>query len=476
MKLLIIILLIVILLVLHSRYKKLEKIILAALNKNKFKLPNEIILNTQNLNATQIADANTWFANKGYSLRRIFTLPGVVQLNLFSRPGNTGGLLLDLLTKGEDAESAPDEAVIDLDGVQYGDIENDFLVLFPEQTISLPSGAGLFKKCQPQVVSRPTNDPQMNSNDYEDSSDSKMQRSKRKKFDQKRTNINPCLKIGQTNFKEDSDGPSLTFNQPATADEIQIGLIDSKANFSAFSEFEKVAAPHDIYLGYLADPSNDFTGLQLGTNDEHGTFMASIMANQYAGSKTMKIRNYPFHDGNTGHLMELIAGIYSAIQADVDIINLSLGYQSDASHPLLNEAIKAAGSKDILIVCAAGNFNSNNDVNPYWPANFSGLSHVITVAAVTSTGSAWKPSATEGTNFGNLRVNLATDGDRVEGFIDGSTEKLLSGTSCATAVLSTIAAEVKSNNPAMTAKELKLALLAEIDAGGGIFSVPNISA
>lgn len=57
----------------------------------------------------------------------------------------------------------------------------------------------------------------------------------------------------------------------------------------------------------------------------------------------------------------------------------------------LFEAIKEAGTEDVLFIAAAGNSNSNNDATAAFPANYGGtgpykLANVISVGSVTSTG------------------------------------------------------------------------------------------
>lgn len=75
----------------------------------------------------------------------------------------------------------------------------------------------------------------------------------------------------------------------------------------------------------------------------------------------------------------------------------------------MHAAINAAGDAGILFVVAAGNEAWDNDVESYYPANYEctgsdgqrGWDCVISVAAITSSGSRWSWS-----NWGPTKVHM----------------------------------------------------------------------
>ena len=481
----IVIVLFVILFILSSRFQKFKAAILALLEKRKYKLPNEIILDMVRIDPSKKNDLISWFQARDYSLKRKFEFGSVSQLHLLVRGNQSNESFIDLLTKGEDAVGVLAEDKVELDGGNFDDIDNNFLVLFPDQTLSIPtSAAELLRPCK--KISRKQDKPRRNNrpgvkqdstgiqqDDYGNQEEGSAEGQSRP-VQNNTPSSNSCLRITSTKFKPKSSGIPLNFIQGHGTEIVSIALIDSRTEFNAFAEFEESLDMTDPYRIYISDPVNKFDGLNLLIPDEHGTFMASIMAARYEGEAKLKISNYPFHDGESGHLMELIAAIYSAADKGVDIINLSLGYQNEKHNPHLRRAIKYAGDQNCLVICAAGNLNSDNDKNPYWPANFSGRPHVISVAAVNASGNAWKESANEGTNFGATKVNLASDGVSVEGFVNAIDEMTLSGTSCAAAIISSLAANLKSGNPMISAVDLKILIMDEI-GNGAVFPAPHSS-
>ncbi len=472
MKWLIILLLILLVFVLYSRYTKLEKVIRQLLNKRKYKLPDEIIIDTVKLNAAQLGEVEPWFISNGYSLVRQFKIPSKTHLHLY-RKGDSPFNVINLLTKGEEAAAAMTQAEIELDGVNFEDIGDSFIVLFPEQSILLRTGTNIFRPCKKSTSNRRSGkNIDHKSNKYRSSSKNSSDESNIRRSPLQSSTSRNCLTISSTKF-DDYIGPNIEITQPVLPGNVHVAVIDSKASFAAISNFELPLDPASPYQQYLNN--NAFDGTQLDQVDEHGTFMVSLVAKEYKGNKSLQISNYPFHDGDAGHLMELLAAIYAAVEAGAEIINLSLGYSSELAHPLLRRALVFAHTRNVLVICAAGNINSDNDTSPYWPANFGMLENVITVGAVNSAGTPWKDDESNGTNFGS-RVNLSTEGVESTGYTDDDTQKLLTGTSCSAAVLSGIAATIKSQNPGFSALELKTKLHDMIGDGSGVFAAPYLNA
>lgn len=92
----------------------------------------------------------------------------------------------------------------------------------------------------------------------------------------------------------------------------------------------------------------------------HGTAVAGIItANDNSVGIVGILQNVEIYDVKvldnvgTGDVKNLIKGIYWAINQDVDIINISSGVETNSDE--LEESIKKAVDKDIIIVAAVGN-------------------------------------------------------------------------------------------------------------------------
>lgn len=128
-----------------------------------------------------------------------------------------------------------------------------------------------------------------------------------------------------------------------------------------------------------------------------------------------------------GTIKSVVKGIYSAIESDVDLINLSLGfYRTEECPEEIVEACDAAFKAGKTIICAAG--NDGGRVN--WPA---ALKTTICVGATDQGGHKISFSSSGEVDFVVPGVNLPVFD------IDGHI-KTVSGTSFATAIVTGMAA------------------------------------
>ncbi|MEN8239768.1 MAG: S8 family serine peptidase [Actinomycetota bacterium] len=157
-------------------------------------------------------------------------------------------------------------------------------------------------------------------------------------------------------------------------------------------------------------------------------------------------------------LSSIMEGVNYALDNGARIINLSLG-----SHTLnlgLADAIEAANDAGAVVVAAAGNAGTDNDITPLYPASFS-TPNVIAVAAtdrdddlgVFSVGSS---------NVGATSVDLAAPGvDIIMANIDAWAEN--SGTSFSTAMVSGTAALLRAEQPNASAIVIKAMIEDSVD-------------
>jgi subtilisin family serine protease len=111
---------------------------------------------------------------------------------------------------------------------------------------------------------------------------------------------------------------------------------------------------------------------------------------------------------NEGTIADAIAAIEYALDKGVKIINCSWGSSSCslALKRVMDEA-------DALFVCAAGNNGGDTDLDPFYPASFSG-DHILSVAASDQMDQlAWF------SNYGTASVDVAAPGVRIYSLNDG---------------------------------------------------------
>jgi subtilisin family serine protease len=119
--------------------------------------------------------------------------------------------------------------------------------------------------------------------------------------------------------------------------------------------------PADIF----DDPANSVAG--------HGTFIAGLVATLAPEARLLAIR--AFSTDGFGNAFTIAAAVKYAADHGAKVINLSLG-ASQASQ-LLQDAIKDARQRGIIVVAAAG--NDDNDLLPQFP---SSMDEVLAVAAI----------------------------------------------------------------------------------------------
>lgn len=186
---------------------------------------------------------------------------------------------------------------------------------------------------------------------------------------------------------------------------------------------------HKHLEGYRAASGEwDFVQNDSDANDEsgHGTMVAGIITGATGDGKnvagicpTARILPIRVFD-NAGFIAEghsvdvsvLIAALDQARRHGARIINLSLGASLYSFSEQL--ALSACDSAGILIVCAAGNGNSqglgvNNDNSPIYPASYN-IPGIISVAATDE-----EQQLSVFSNFGQTSVDIAAPGQFIVG-------------------------------------------------------------
>ena len=165
-------------------------------------------------------------------------------------------------------------------------------------------------------------------------------------------------------------------NTEKSKDKIKVAIIDSGVDYTngikVAERYNLVPGEEDINIIY-----EDRTG--------HGTAVAAIIAanskdkDGISGIAPDNVELYSVKAldcENKAPLSRIVDGIYWAVDKGVNIINLSLGTKTNAD--ILEQAIKYADSKGVLIIAAAG-----NDKQIQYPAAYD---EVIAVGSVSKDG------------------------------------------------------------------------------------------
>ena len=169
----------------------------------------------------------------------------------------------------------------------------------------------------------------------------------------------------------------LTIAEESGDDVKVIALIDTGVN-------EDLA---DISFNLTDDPDADANG--------HGTQMAHIIKER-GRDKASIISIKAFNDNGGGSLANVTAAFKYAIQANVDIINISAAIRDSERTEAFKNMVNLALSNGIIVVAAAG--NNGRPANEYVPANIEG---VDTIGAAFPMDYSSAFSATPFSNYGD---------------------------------------------------------------------------
>ncbi len=186
----------------------------------------------------------------------------------------------------------------------------------------------------------------------------------------------------------------------------------------------------------------------------HGTHVAGIIYKNSGCVPVKLLTAKALNNQGIGLDIDIACAIHYGIQQEVDAMNASFGRTGSPS-AIVEKAVQKAIAKEIVFVAAAGNYLSDNDATPMWPANFP---NVISVNAHQETNTAvlWQ-SPTQigiGANFGINTVHIATEGENVYSTIPGGYQRK-SGTSMASPKIAAAAVIQKYHNLGATVNDIR---------------------
>lgn len=213
-----------------------------------------------------------------------------------------------------------------------------------------------------------------------------------------------------------------------------------------------------------------------GPDADHGTHVAGIIgAKRHNGIgidgiadnvKIMGVRIVP--DGDERD-KDVANGIRYAVDNGAKVINMSFGKGYVYNKKTVDEAIKYAEQKDVLLVHAAGNDAKDNDLIKNYPMKY----YTDSLDAVTGEASNWitvgaTSSGLDGdllaefSNYGYRSVDVFAPGVKINSTMPESAYKEQNGTSMAAPVVSGLATILRSYYPELTAKEVKDIILKSV--------------
>lgn len=201
-----------------------------------------------------------------------------------------------------------------------------------------------------------------------------------------------------------------------------------------------------------------------GPKGEHGTHVAGIIGAVRNNAKgidgvadhvrIMVLRVVP--DGDERD-KDVANAIRYAADNGAKVINMSFGKSYSPYKSVVDEAVRYAESKDVLIVHAAGNDSKNTDEGNNFPRDVY-EDGTIATNWIEVGASSWKKRkylSADFSNYGKTNVDVFAPGVAIYSTLPGNTYGSYNGTSMAAPVTAGVAALIRAYYPSFTAAQVK---------------------
>ena len=242
--------------------------------------------------------------------------------------------------------------------------------------------------------------------------------------------------------------------------------VESKAKYGLNPDYDPRSIVGDDYAN-LSERRYGNADV-MGPDAKHGTHVAGIIGGVHGtpggidgiatGVKIMMVRTVP--DGDERD-KDIANAIRYAVDNGARVINMSFGKGFSPEKAAVDEAVKYADSKGVLMVHAAGNDGENLAEKPSFPtpAYLSGgrPNNWIEVGA-----SSWKgldSLAAPFSNYGKAQVDVFAPGVDILSTVPGGGYERQSGTSMAAPVVTGLAALLMSYYPNLSAADVRRIIL-----------------
>ncbi len=266
------------------------------------------------------------------------------------------------------------------------------------------------------------------------------------------------------------------------ADKTNTEIFEDLNGFLGQQESLMNAKEQDLvnYRFIIGDNPDDIKDIDYGNPDvmgpeaKHGTHVAGIIAAARNNGKGMDgvannvqiltLRAVP--DGDE-YDKDIALAIRYAADNGAKVVNMSFGKDFSPHKPWVDEAIKYAAQKDVLLVHAAGNDSKNIDDADNFPSAFmndnSVAPNMITVGA-SGDSSIKTGMIAPFTNYGKATVDVLAPGVKIYSTVPtGDRYSFQEGTSMAAPVVSGIAALIRGYYPQLSAAEVKQVLMQSVE-------------
>ncbi|HTQ64889.1 MAG TPA: S8 family serine peptidase [Puia sp.] len=238
----------------------------------------------------------------------------------------------------------------------------------------------------------------------------------------------------------------------------------------------KEIAPKEYRKDIVKDNEDDISDKYYGNNDimagdpMHGTHVTGIIGAERDNNKGMNgiadnvkimmIRAVPNGDE---HDKDIALAIRYAVDNGAKVINMSFGKNLSPEKEWVDDAVKYAESKDVLLIHAAGNDAENVDTvgnfpNPDFKNSTIKAKNWITVGASSDplAEPEFKSYTASFSNFGKNEVDVFAPGTRIYSTLPGGNKYgNLDGTSMAAPVVTGVAALILEYYPGLNAEQVK---------------------
>lgn len=229
----------------------------------------------------------------------------------------------------------------------------------------------------------------------------------------------------------------------------------------------------------VGDNPNDLTEKFYGNNTakgpdpSHGTHVSGIIAAARGNdigmdgiadaAKLMAVRTVP--DGDERD-KDVANAIRYAVDNGAKVINMSFGKAYSPDKEIVDEAIRYADKKDVLMILAAGNSGQDNDVESNFPTPVYKKKKIfrpkraknwISVGAVGP--SVDETMTASFSNYGKTSVDIFAPGHIIYSTLPENEYGNNSGTSMAAPMVAGVAALIRSYYPNLSASQVKEAIL-----------------
>ncbi len=238
----------------------------------------------------------------------------------------------------------------------------------------------------------------------------------------------------------------------------------------------KETAPKNYRDDIVKDNENDITDSVYGNNDimasdpMHGTHVSGIIGAERDNNigingiadnvRIMMIRAVPNGDE---HDKDIALAIRYAVNNGAKVINMSFGKNLSPQKSWVDDAVKYAESKGVLLIHAAGNDaedvdSVDNFPNPNYKNSRAHAKNWITVGASSDPRAEenFKSYTASFSNYGKKEVDVFAPGTRIYSTLPGGNKYgNLDGTSMAAPVVTGVAALILEYFPTLTPEEVK---------------------